>query len=93
MACYRDDCGPYEMFSCSECPASKPDYRKEKEQRKMTNGDRIRQMSNEELAVLCENGCPPNYPCPDFEEKEIGERKLCQRCWLDWLRREATNDA
>lgn len=29
MACYRDGgCGPYEMRSCSECPASKPDYAK-----------------------------------------------------------------
>jgi hypothetical protein len=26
--CYRDGgCGPYEMYSCSECPASKPEYR------------------------------------------------------------------
>lgn len=27
MACYRNGgCGPYEMRSCSECPASKPEY-------------------------------------------------------------------
>lgn len=27
MACYRSGgCGPYEMYSCSECPASKPEY-------------------------------------------------------------------
>jgi len=27
MACYRDGgCGPYEMLSCNECPASKPSY-------------------------------------------------------------------
>ena len=27
MACYREGgCGPYEMLSCSECPASKKDY-------------------------------------------------------------------
>ena len=27
MACYRHGgCGPYEMMSCSECPASKPEY-------------------------------------------------------------------
>lgn len=27
MACYRNGgCGPYEMYSCSECPASKPEY-------------------------------------------------------------------
>ena len=29
MACYRSGgCGPYEMRSCSECPASKPEYTK-----------------------------------------------------------------
>ena len=27
MKCYRNGgCGPYEMLSCDECPASKPDY-------------------------------------------------------------------
>lgn len=27
MQCYRSGgCGPYEMYSCSECPASKPEY-------------------------------------------------------------------
>lgn len=27
MACYRSGgCGPYEMRSCNECPASKPEY-------------------------------------------------------------------
>lgn len=27
MSCYRKGgCGPYEMLSCSECPASKPTY-------------------------------------------------------------------
>ncbi len=27
MACYKKGgCGSYEMYSCSECPASKPEY-------------------------------------------------------------------
>jgi hypothetical protein len=27
MSCYKDGgCGAYEMYSCSECPASKPEY-------------------------------------------------------------------
>ena len=27
MACYKiGGCGAYEMYSCSECPASKPEY-------------------------------------------------------------------
>lgn len=29
IKCYRDGgCGPYEMLSCSECPASKSTYKK-----------------------------------------------------------------
>ena len=29
MACYRDGgCGPYEMRSCNDCPASRPEYAK-----------------------------------------------------------------
>ncbi len=32
MACFRNGgCGPYEMYSCSECPASKPEYAKRDE--------------------------------------------------------------
>lgn len=27
MSCYRNgSCGPYEMLSCGDCPASKPEY-------------------------------------------------------------------
>lgn len=45
-----------------------------------TNADRIRAISDEELATVL-RGCPdsvevcPNIPCAD--------------CWLDWLRQEA----
>lgn len=29
MSCYKEGgCGAYEMYSCSECPASKPEYSK-----------------------------------------------------------------
>ncbi len=32
MNCYKDGgCGVYEMYSCYECPASKPEYLKRKE--------------------------------------------------------------
>lgn len=34
--------------------------------RKPTNADRIRAMTDEELAVLCEDGCPPRWVCPDI---------------------------
>ena len=51
-----------------------------------TNGDRIRSMSDEELAEFCVWMCPPgsneNLTCEP-------ERKLCSQCWLDWLKQEA----
>ena len=45
----------------------------------MTNADRIRAMSNEELAALTENtGCPdPHLPCWE---------STCYECRLNWLR-------
>lgn len=60
---------------------------------KQTNADRIRAMSDEELAVLCEDGCPPHdHRCPDLEG-EIGMKENCQRCWLEWLKAEVDNYA
>lgn len=46
MACYRSGgCGPYEMLSCNECPASKPDYL---EKRGGTKMERYGDMKNRE---------------------------------------------
>ncbi len=49
---------------------------------KMTNADRIRAMSDEELAKIIEHelGCPVTGDC----EKMY---KDCKACWLDWLQR------
>lgn len=55
-----------------------------------TNADRIRAMTDEELADTFETiGCPQDdarFPCayPDGRDEE-----LCQKCWLDWLKEEA----
>ena len=53
---------------------------------KQTNADRIRSMSDEELAgymsdVQTYGGCP-NHGAQDCQED-------CSKCWLDWLRQEA----
>ena len=54
----------------------------------MTNGERIRSMSDEEIAdAMKRYACPPDrdwYDC-----KWGGD---CVACRLDWLRQEATND-
>lgn len=47
-----------------------------------TQADRIRAMSDEELAAFIERSdCPPhgNWVC-DYENRS------CVHCWLDWLR-------
>jgi len=51
----------------------------------MTNGDKIRAMSDEELLDFLYGrflNCPPNSKseCPLLD---------CDRCWLDWLKKEA----
>ena len=56
-----------------------------------TNADKIRSMTDEELAEFhapTESGCPPGSvtgkgaaPCPDS----------CYQCWLDWLRQEVSD--
>lgn len=61
-----------------------------KERRLITNADRIRAMSDEELADWLRNirfswKCVPRdngNRCADFKDD-------CKACWFDWLRQEA----
>lgn len=41
-----------------------------------TNSDRIRAMTDEELAKILNGGCPQGAKC----------NERCGTCWLDWLR-------
>jgi len=56
------------------------------EKKNQTNADRIRAMTDEELAGLFadmrqEHWCPPDGgDCKEY----------CSDCWLDWLKKEAT---
>ena len=54
-----------------------------------TNSDRIRAMSDEELArFFCdEYGCPIGRGYPDCGETPTDP--VCMGCWLDWLKQEA----
>ena len=47
-----------------------------------TNADRIRAMSDEELAEFLCDGCPP------FRKNGVScyVPKTCHNCWLDWLK-------
>jgi hypothetical protein len=47
MKCYRNGgCGPYELLSCNECPASKPDYNKNYDLHKSLNKKGENKMNN-----------------------------------------------
>ena len=52
-----------------------------------TNADRIRAMTDEELAIeeTAKGGCPHDYETPDDLNTD------CVRCWLDWLKQEVDN--
>ena len=53
----------------------------------MTNADRIRKMSDEELAMIFQPTCPPRDECPT-----VGGIKDCYKCWLNWLKQEVESD-
>ena len=51
-----------------------------------TNADRIRAMTDEELAFLIGNGCPPACVKPCREYLSVDGDTNCTDCWLDWLK-------
>ena len=54
---------------------------------KMTHADRIRAMSDEEMAKKLQyaSGCPVNADC-------IKMSGNCKACWLDWLQQPAEGE-
>ena len=51
---------------------------------KRTNADRIRSMTDEELASFLNEGCP------GYIKEEICQRhKSCPECWLEWLKQDS----
>ena len=72
---------PSYSATCVECGLSRKNYKP------ITNADRLRAMTDEELAawlshhsMACVQG---KRPCP---EDCVGG---CEQCWLDWLKQEA----
>lgn len=64
---------------------------------KQTNADRIRAMTDEELATLIADNIDCNI-CKEMHDTKyercpgnINEEKGCCAIWLDWLKQEATN--
>lgn len=53
---------------------------------KQYNADRIRAMSDEELAEKFADGCCRDVQCEDKYQMPDGWN--CYGCWLDWLKKE-----
>lgn len=55
--------------------------------KRTTNADRIRAMSDEELAKLLDHelGCPVTGDCEKMSRD-------CNACWLDWLKQPAEGE-
>lgn len=56
--------------------------------KRMTNADRIRAMTDEELANFMEalpDACPPM--------RTLCSGKNCNDCWLDWVKQEVKDNA
>ena len=61
----------------------------------MTNADRIRAMTDEELAELIENTIDCGI-CKDMANCDVcpvstDNERDCHKYWLDWLKQEAKN--
>lgn len=69
MACYREGgCGPYEMLSCSECPASRPAYAEKK-------------FASEKAQALYDKLTAGRAFANRYrEEKELGSQEFLDRC-------------
>ena len=51
----------------------------------ITQADRIRAMSDEEIAGTMCTGCPPGPTVREMMMPECTEDGGCFKCWLDWL--------
>ena len=76
----------------AETKADMPDewdfFLQERPPQPKTNADRIRAMSDEELAGLMREITDP--VCPRNHGYKYSRDGECRKCWLDWLKQEAT---
>lgn len=89
-------CGDCKHFSCSDegrCMDDEWTYCDSDacykfQSKVVTNGDKIRQMNNEEFAKLRVYQCPP----VQAEFCKGTDTVKCVKCWLNWLNAPAENE-
>lgn len=84
-----DNCRHYDDDSlyCNDCLATRPPSKWEAagHYHPPTNADRIRSMTDEELADVLDHACPLDNRGRDCGE-DIEEFDKCKKCWLGWLK-------
>ena len=78
------DCESCENENCTGKGLKPTVYKCDGYKHKQTNADRIRAMTDEDLAMLLQPGCPDRV-CRDNPPHD------CYNCWLDWLKQEVKN--
>lgn len=68
---------------CDECACDYSMY----EKKVTTNADRIRSMTDEEMAEFFDSGL--RFVCSDFHCEECFNGLNCDVCYLEWLQSEA----
>lgn len=61
----------------------------EREMKKKTHADKLRAMTDEELAMLLDDVQKCNIRSEIFDDCCDCMSDLCWKCWLEWLRQEA----
>lgn len=82
-------CTVYE-YRGSQCAALRSTYGIESDPEIITNGDRIRDMSDEEIAELLLDGCR-GAKCED-QPKNVYGSVNCFKCRMNWLQQPAEED-
>ena len=79
------------LSEIEDAPTIIPEDDSPEEQKPLTNADRIRAMTDEELADNFASRCCPHkdefYNCEGINRKEFSWED-CKSCWLDWLKQE-----
>lgn len=83
---FCDDCE--KLFEAIDCLG---EYEDKAEQKPMTNADRIRAMTDEELANFLANPCECSVDTTIDGHRECGN-KLCIQYLLEWLQQPAEED-
>ena len=71
--------------SCADYIADQDTFvvRCDKYQKLITNSDKIRSMTDEDLSTFLGSGC---LPISTMEHCKSGDKYCCRDCWLSWLK-------